>query len=458
MDFIAKVVQTVRKYSMLSGGERVLTGLSGGPDSVALLHVLDELKDTFNLTLHALYINHGLRPEEIPDEIELCRDLAESLGITFKVEEAGVKALSERDGLSIQEAARRLRYGAFEEYAHKMEADRIATGHHADDQAETVIMRLLRGSGPKGLSGIPPVRGRIIRPLIESERVEIIDYLKKNGFRYMVDTSNLKMKYQRNRMRQEILPLLREYNPNLTGTLCRTADIHREENKYLEVKVTESLMRVISRKGEESAELFLSPLQNMDKVILRRALMRIVEETRGLRGVGLEHIERIINLIFTGSSGSRVQLPGGIRAVKGYSTLTITSAKPERPGEYTLTLPGETVLKEAGILLISTIADKEPGSADGKSAAVFDLDKLQFPLTVRPRRAGDFFYPMGFGKRKKLQDYLVDEKVPRELRDSVPLLISGDDIIWVVGHRADDRYKAAGACNRVLRITVKLLR
>ncbi|MEC4686025.1 MAG: tRNA lysidine(34) synthetase TilS [Nitrospirota bacterium] len=456
MDILKKVNTTIKKHSMLKGGERVLVGLSGGPDSVSLLHILSELREEWRLSLDAIYVDHGLRPEETPYEIDFCTELTERLKVPFSVKKVDVREFSDKENLSIQEAARHLRYLAFEEHAFQIEADRIATGHNADDQAETLVMRLLRGSGPKGLSGIPPVRGPIIRPLIMVERKEIEKYLDEKGIGFVIDTSNLKQDYLRNRLRHEVIPLLKKYNPNLTGTLCRTANILREENEYMEIAVTKSLMRLISRKTGDKIELFISPLENMEKVILRRALIRAIEETRGLRGIGLEHIEEIISLIRTGSSGSRIYLPGGIRVIKDYSTLIITSAAPQKLGEHVLEVPGETVLKEAGLVLISSVSNDSTSTGDGKKEAVFDFDMLRFPLKVRSRQAGDFFYPSGFGKRKKLQDYFVDEKVPRDVRDSVPLLLSGEDIIWVVGYRMDDRYMIRSSSARALKITVKM--
>ncbi|NOZ25245.1 MAG: tRNA lysidine(34) synthetase TilS [Nitrospirae bacterium] len=458
MDILKKVKQTIKEHSMLKGGERVLVGLSGGPDSVSLLHILDELKGELGLTLLALYVDHGLRPEQTPKEIEFCAGVAERLNVPFSVRSVDVKGLSVRERLGIQEAARELRYLAFEEHAYQTEADRVATGHNADDQAETLLMRLLRGAGPRGLAGIPPVRGMFIRPLIRTERSEIEKFLHDRGVGFIVDASNLKQDYLRNRLRKEVLPALGKFNPNLTATLCRTADILREENEYLETAVTKALMRLISRKTDESIELFLSPLEHMEKVILRRALMRAVGETRGLRGIGLEHIEEMISLIRRGTSGSRIYLPGGVRVIRDYSTLVITSAAPRKLSEYVLKVPGETVLKEAGIVLIASTLDSPTSTGDGRTEAVFDLERLSFPLKVRPRRAGDFFYPSGFGKRKKLQDYFVDEKVPRDLRDTVPLLLSGEEIIWVVGYRTDDRYIVRPSSRKALRITVRMAR
>jgi tRNA(Ile)-lysidine synthase len=226
----------------------------------------------------------------------------------------------------------------------------------------------------------------------------------------------------------------------------------------METTVTKKLMRVISRKTDDTIELFLAPLENMEKVILRRALLRVLESTSGLRGISLDHIEEIVDLIRSGSTGSRVSLPDGVRATKSYSILTITSSAQKKLREYTLEIPGETILKEAGLVLIASIADERTNLGDGKSEAAFNFDALTFPLRIRARRPGDFFYPFGLGERKKIQDFFVDEKVPRDMRDTVPLLFSGDDLIWIVGHRIDDRYRVSPPNRRILKILIKKAR
>ncbi len=458
MELVKKVIRTVEKYGMLYGGERVLIALSGGPDSVCLLDVLNALKERWRLSLSALYIEHGLRPEETPGEIEFCKNITERYGVEFNVVSINVRDYAEKEGITLQEAGRILRYLCLEQEALRTDADRIATGHHADDQAETIIMRLIRGAGRRGLSGIPPVRGKVIRPLIELSRDEIEEYISSKGLDYVVDSSNLKDEYFRNRIRREVIPILKRFNPNLLNTLSRTAHILREEDDFINAFVHKALMRLISRKTSDTVELFLSPLEALDRVILRRALLRVIDETRGLRSIKMENIEYIIDLIKKGSSGDRIYLPGGIRAIRGYSTLVITSKKPQRIEECELKVPGETLIKEAGVVLIATIEENVGSYGDGKEVACFDIDSLRFPLKIRARKEGDFFYPFGLGKRKKLQDFFVDEKVPRDIRDSVPLLISGEDIIWVVGYRTDERYRVGPSADRVLKITVRLSR
>jgi tRNA(Ile)-lysidine synthase len=442
---------------MLHGGETVIVGLSGGPDSVCLLTLLHSLQPKMKLALRALYVDHGLRPEETPDEIEFASDLCGRLDVPFGVKQVDVKPHAKEHGLSTQDAARALRYQALEDASLVAGADAIALGHNLDDQVETFLIHILRGSGPRGLSGIPPTRGTIIRPLIETERKEIEQYLDDEGIPYVIDSSNLKHDYLRNRLRASIMPVLREINPSITETLERTMEILREEDRFLETQVTKSLMKLISRKTNVSIDLFLSPLEHMDTVLLRRVLRRAVEATEGLRGISFKHIEDIMQLIKTGSAGDRLYLPRDVRVVKKYSTLLLTSEPPKALGTYSISPGEEVVLEEAGLVLTAS-ALKEAAPEAEKDLAAVDAEKLKLPLTVRARRDGDCFYPEGFGKRKKLQDFFVDEKVPRDERGLVPIVTSGDDIVWVAGMRADSRFAAGEGSRNVVLLELNPMR
>jgi tRNA(Ile)-lysidine synthase len=458
MDLIEKTAATIAKHSMLAGGETVLIALSGGPDSVCLSVVLSRLSRRFRLKLHALYVDHGLRPEETPEETAFCEGFCQDLHIPFRPLSIEVKAYAKEEGKNLQEAARELRYRALDEEARRVHAGVIALGHTLDDQAETFLMRLLRGSGPFGLAGIPPVRANIVRPLVECQKEEILAFLEKEKVRFVVDSSNFKDDYLRNRVRTSLIPLLREMNPNISRTLGQTAEIFREEERYFQAEVTRALMKLITRKTDAVIELFLVPLEGMAKPILRRVLRRALEETRGLRGIGFVHLEDIIRLVKGGKAGDRVSLPKGIRAIRKYSTLLITSNPPLRLGTYRLEQEGEIILPEAETVLTASFRDEAPGEVPQKTAAVFDAGKVSFPLTVRAREEGDFFYPLGFGKRKKLHDFFIDEKVPRDERESVPVVTTGGDILWVAGMRGDERFRPGRDTTRFLVLQARPLR
>jgi len=453
-DLIMKVDETIRRNGLLSPGDAVLLGLSGGPDSTCLLMVLHALRQAYCLDIHAVYVNHNLRPDETPAETAFCRTLCEGLGIAFMQRSVDVALFSKARRMNLQEAARELRYQAFQDAAHEVKADRIALAHTADDQAETFIMRLSRGAGPAGLSGIPVRRGKIVRPLLEVQRSEIDCFLKEKDIAPVMDSSNLKEDYFRNMVRLSIMPLLKRSNPNLVHSLVTTMTILQEEERYFAVLVTKTLMKLISRKTGRRIELFLAPLESMDKVILRRVLRRVIQETEGLRGVGFKHIEDIIRLIRQGTAGNRLMLPQGIRVIREYALLVITSEEPVRIAEYQLAVPGETVIVGAGLVLTASVELHAGQMGDGRSNVVLDADRVKLPLGVRPRRAGDFFHPLGFGRTRKVQDFFVDLKVPRDERDSVPLVTSGDDIVWVAGYRADDRFKVTEHTKKFLKLGI----
>jgi tRNA(Ile)-lysidine synthase len=390
------------------------------------------------------------------------------LGVPFFTNAIDVPTYAKERGLSTQEAARELRYQALEDIARERGATKIALGHNADDQAETILMRLFRGSGPAGLSGIPPVRKHIIRPLIECERSAIEEFLARAApdatrslpLPYVVDSSNLKSYYLRNKIRHLLMPVVKSFNRDIVNTLSRTADIFRDEERHFDIQVTKALMRLITNKTPERIELFLAPLESMDTVLLRRVLRRAVDEIRGLRGISFIHIEDIVTLVKKGMSGDRIYLPEKLRAIKGYSTLLLTVEQPLRLGSYLLDHPGEIVLKEASLVVRCSLVEdvRDIGSyGDGKSIAVVDADKARFPLAIRPRMPGDYFYPLGFGRKKKLQDFFVDAKVPRDVRDAVPLLVADNEIIWVVGHRLDERYRIDKSTTRGLKFEVHAL-
>lgn len=458
MNLFGQVNTAIKKHSMLFEKDRVLIGLSGGPDSVCLLHALNNLKDEYKLSLHAIYIDHGLRPDEIPAEIEFCKKLCEAFGVPFLTKSVDVKSYAKEYCLNKQEAARELRYKIFEDVALEIGSSRIALAHNADDQAETFFMRILRGAGQKGLSGIPPVRGKIIRPLIEIERKDIEEFLDGISQSFIVDSSNLKKDYFRNWLRLSVMPEFKRQNPELIRTISRTSEIIREEDNYLELIVTKTLMKLIPKKTDRTIELFLVPLETMDRVILRRVLRRAIDAVKGLRGIGFVHIEDIIELVKRGNSGDRIYLPKGIRVIKGYATLILTSEQPSRLGAYILNVPEELALKESGILIKSSFAESAEIPCDGKSKVIIDAERIRLPLVVRARKSGDLFYPFGFGKRKKLQDFFVDEKIPRDERDSIPIVLSGDNIVWIAGYRADERFKVTPDTKKIVLLEIKTLR
>lgn len=458
MNIDQRVLDTIAKYSMIRPGDHLLVGLSGGPDSTCLLHILHRLGSNLNISLSAIYIDHQLRPSETPEEIRFCEQTCSRLDIPFTAIKIDVKGYSNDNRLNTHEAAREMRYELFRKHTAEINAQKIALGHNADDQAETIIMRLLRGTGPSGLSGIPPVRGSIIRPLIETSREDIMSMLNAEGINFVIDSSNLKDVYTRNRIRNSIMPAMKRINKSFLDIIQRTTEIFRDEERYFEIQVTKSLMTLIRSKTDTKIELLLVPLESMHTAMLRRVIRRAIDETRDLRGISFLHIEEIVKLIKSSASGARLYLPGGLRVIKGYSTLIMTSEKPAVMDEYIMDSPSELLLRDASCIISASSVSIDDYNSDQRktgATAYVDAEKISWPLIIRRRNKGDHFCPLGMNSSKKLQDFFVDTKVPRDERDAVPLVTSNNNIVWVAGHRLDNRYKVEKNTVSILKFEIK---
>lgn len=451
MDIVNKVKKTIDKYSMLRWKENVLIGLSGGADSVCLSLVLKKLSKQYDLILSAVYIDHGLRPQDTDKEIAFCENFARTQGMGFNVRR--IRASSKhikRKRQNLHDELRQLRYSEYRKLAFELSAGSIALGHTRDDQAETLVMRMIRGAGLRGLSGIYPVNCCIIRPLIEVSRYDIEDFLKQQGQAYIDDPSNQKDIYLRNKIRHSVIPVLKNLNPNLSETLAHIADANREDEDLLELITAREFENIFSDKTHNMIELFLKPFMQLHPAMKRRVIRRAVEAIAGLWGISMGHIDTVIALVEEGSTGGVIHLPGGIRAVKEYNTFKITTTIPKKLSSYHLDVPGSLYLKETGLTLEASIEHGNMHLKKQQNIAAFDFNRVKPPLCVRSRQPGDFFFPQGFGKKKKLQDLFVDLKIPKEARDAIPVVTSGDDIIWIAGYRADERFSVSNDTQKCL--------
>lgn len=451
-----KVKKIIERYNMFSPGDRVLVGVSGGPDSVCLLHILNRCRKEMALSLHIVHINHGIRKRESKREEKFVSHLAGRMSLPITVKSLDVPSYARKKRLTIEEAARDMRYSVFEQLAGKLNAKKIALGHTASDQVETVLMHLLRGSGPQGLSGIPPVRKlgstAVVRPLIEVNREEILNYLKKNNLTFCLDSSNRKTEYFRNKVRLKLLPLLRKnYNENIDGALLRLSEILKEENAYWERVVERVLGKVVSWEAEKILIDFKKFLR-YNVIVQRRVLYRLFG---GI--VSLSQIEAIRSLAQKSSQGKRIYL-GKRFSVRKEGGFLIFSSSPERRFKkfnYPLRVPGKNEIEGLNLTLNTRIVDFYPVSEKETNTAYFDIDKINFKkLLLRNRREGDRFRPFGLRGTKKLSDFFIDRKIPRRLRDRVPLLVEGEDILWVVGIRRADKARITEDTKKILEVRV----
>lgn len=460
-DLVKKIEQTISRYSMLEYGNRVLVAVSGGPDSVVLLDVLDQLKDAFSLDLVVAHFDHSLRPNDDERETRFVASLAVSKNLPFETQ----KALSPpgKNVMSLEEAARERRY-EFLGHAKKTHgAQKIALGHTLDDQAETVIMRLLRGSGPAGLSGIPPVRNHdIIRPLIEVTRREIEGYITRQKLQHITDPSNLEKHHLRNRIRLDLLPQLKTYQPRIVEILGQTAGIMRDETRWMETEAEEWIKGHVEvfETGKHSVPLkafgeLVAALQNQ---VIRQIIKRV---EGGLRRISVRHIEAIKRLM-QGRPQASLDLPHSVLVKRTYETLTFgknegeQNAKGIKGFQYVLEGPGVFDLDAISCTVtLEEINGKALLPGDNASPWVVHLnaDRIQYPLMIRSFLPGDRFVPLGMTGHKKVKDFFMDQKIPSRVRRRLPLLCQGENPIWVCGLRLDDRFKVGPKTKHVVQVS-----
>lgn len=454
--FEEKVLQTVKKYSLLTKGDRVLVSFSGGPDSQALLRFLLSVESLFNLEIAVFHLNHKLR-KEADEEEEIIRKQIENLGLRDFIFSYDVKAFAKENKLSLEDAGRRLRYQFLERISEENNYNKIALGHQLNDSVETFLMRFIRGTSVEGLRGIVPQRGKIIRPLIEVERQEIESYLSRKEISYITDKSNLSGKNLRSRIRHYLVPYFLTVNPQFHQAVKRFMEVFQEENELLE-ETAEKLFKKYAFSLDGGVELRLKkPAQ---QTILRRLAKRAYFSAGGER-IDFLHLDKIAKLVERG--GGKVSLPGGIEAViKDKKTIYFGQAKEiEKEGsdfsEVYFRPPGEKSLKPLGYTIKGEFLEYNSNLAKKiknapPTVAYLDVSSLKLPLVIRTWKKGDAFYPLGLGKSKKLQDFFVDRKIPRSRRTRIPLVLSKDRIVWVGGLRIDDRFKVTEETKRILKL------
>ena len=458
---LAKVKKTIKKYSLLSPEDRVLVAVSGGPDSVCLLAVLRSLSADLGISLHVAHLDHMFRGEESEAEARFVADLAAKLDIPATIDKIDVPAFCRERGLSSQAGAREARYAFFARVAREMGVSRIATGHTASDQAETFLLRLIRGAGVSGLAAIPPMRDAVIRPLLEITREEVLDYLRSNNLSFVSDSSNAKPVYTRNRIRMDVLPALRQFNPRIIEALASEAALLRDEDEAMKRYCAKIASAVLVQ--EKDSIIVRRTEFNVLQPALRRRLLRMIAGLAEVDPSGLSSVQIDEALAFMADAltGRAMRLRRGLTIEREYDTFVISTASSAESFSRTLAVPGVTAIPELGREIEITLPGsgiKENGDINYHWQAAFDYDKIDARFMIRNRRPGDWFCPSGMGGRhKKLQDFFVDNKVPRRQRDRVPLLCAGEHILWVVGFRTDERFLPGPETARLLKVSVREL-
>ncbi|RII27380.1 MAG: tRNA lysidine(34) synthetase TilS [Geobacter sp.] len=433
-------MDAIREYGLFPKGGRVVVAVSGGADSVALLDLLANLPE-FGLSLVVAHLNHLLRGSESDGDEAFVVRLAGVYGLPMETRRVDVRELARRQRLSLEEAGRVARYAFFDEVAASHGAHCVALAHHADDQAETVLLRLLRGAAGSGLSAMLPrsADGRYVRPFLRVTRREIEEYLAARKLSFRTDSSNIDTGFLRNRVRHELLPLLAGYNANIASRLAATAEVLANDEEFLEQAVATAFARHGSFERME-ARLLMTGLTTESRGLRLRLYRHALRLVRGdLARIGFTHLQSIDRLVRGAASGSSLNLPGGCRVIKSYDHLVFTLGDDEiLPADWEVMVdgPGSYRLPGGSVLVIEpSTRDTAPQAASPK-VTFLDRQRAPFPWLVRNFRPGDRFVPQGMTGRKKVKELFIDDKIPRDRRWRIPLVFSMKDLVWVAGVRA----------------------
>lgn len=451
---INRILRFIKEKQMVRPGEKIILGVSGGPDSMALWEIMQEVAKQMRLDLIIAHVNHSLRPEADVEE-EYVRNLVKERNVRGFFHKLEIKELARQSKTSVEDTARRERYAFFHKVLQETGASRIATAHHRDDVAETVLLHLLRGSGIKGLRGIMPINNGIIRPLLPLAKNEILDFLAERKVKYFIDKSNNDTIYMRNRIRHELIPLLQEgYNPAIIETLNQLADIAREENEAME-KISQSLWcEALIHQDVEKITLDVNSLNEMEVAFRRRIILKALTDIGGYTGWNLQDVTRVMEITSKSGSGRIIKLKKGIRVNKVYDRIIfITQTPPKESFFYKLeSVPSVVQVLENDALYSFELKDGDNFDPE-KGTVYLDYDKLPLPLVIRSRLPGDYFYPQGMNGKKKLKDYFIDRKIPYFSRDKLPLLSNpSDNRIWAIldQHRIDKDVAVNNSTRRIL--------
>jgi tRNA(Ile)-lysidine synthase len=447
-DLLHRVASFIRTHDLVSADRPVLAAVSGGADSVALAHVLAELERRGALRLAAIiHFNHQLRSAADADEA-FVRDLAAGLNVPFLADREDVRARAARERRSLEDAGRVGRHQFFERARVTLAADRVALGHTRDDQAETILLRLVRGAGPRGLSGMHPRTGHVVRPLLDCRRAELRAWLDERGAAHVEDLSNADVAIPRNRVRAELLPLLAErFNPNIVDVLADEAELARAVWHWMD-EASAPFLRIPHL-------IDLTALRAAPAALQRLVVWRALSAASGGRHISFDHVAAVIRLTQSERLHGTLDLPGQTVQRTGNQIVLTNERRSRRTPnlfERALSIPGEAHIPEAGCVVTARDAPAGGGATmSSRDEAFVRRDLVRESLVVRNRRPGDKFRPAGLRGSKKLQDLFVDAKVPQATRDSVPVVVDERDrIVWVAGFGIDEAFRVTDASQAVL--------
>jgi len=453
----------INNYALLEQGDKILVAVSGGPDSVALLHLLLALQKKYDLTLILAHLEHGIRGEESKNQASFVHQLGERLGLNCIIHYTDVPQLQKISKGSLEETARVARYRFLQETAYTIQANKIALGHTANDQAETLLMRLLRGAGIDGLSAMRPTRGKnpaLIRPLLNSFRREILAFLDDQNIAFCLDSTNLELSCLRNKIRLQLIPLLgKEYNPQILSTLHRTASILGEEKEWMAFEVKKNLQKCLFQINKNCLCLNLHTFSFFPLALQREVLRQAIQHVRPSQyKIDFTKVSQVLQWLKQNQPVGMMSLSPALHLRKQPGKLWIGEKKPDvqprtKTFSYQINIPGETQVPELNLRILTEIIEPSDLSKNvDPEKAYLDFDRLCLPLYIRTRKTGDRFQPFGLQGTKKLKKFFIDAKIPREKRGEIPIISSEKEIVWVLGMRIADQFKVTQKTKKILLI------
>lgn len=457
-----RVVHTIHHYRMITSGDRILVGVSGGIDSVVLLYILHHLRARLGIEVCSAHLNHQFRGQEAVRDADFVRRFSEQLAVPCYTESRNVPEVMKQQKLSPQDAARQVRYQFFETLAREIGAQKIATAHTADDQAETLLIGLLRGVGTHGLGGVQPVlNGRIIRPLLTTTRNQIEEFAQAEHLEYVVDSSNTDRKYLRNAVRLDLLPMLQQhFNPSIVRRLAAYTQLFREDAAFIEQIATERF-QVICKNVGETRKINLDLFANECITIQRELMYKTFESLTGTRqGLETRHVRAVIALFNRKAAGKQLSLPCKIVAYRSYEWGYLRKQREDSAhivvSPLSIAVPGTThfdrwrIETEITETIPARLTETRRSHGSEEVVQCLDYECLVAPLVVRYRLPGDAFRPLGMQGKKTIKKFFIDRKIPRDQRTSIPLLADANGIVWVVGLSIDDRVKITKTTRKVV--------
>ncbi len=453
-NIIEKIETNIKKHNLIKEGQNIIIGLSGGPDSVMLFHGLRTVKEKKNFNIYAAHINHLYRGEDAYKDEEFVRKLCKDFNIKLYIKRKNASILAKENKITEEEAGREIRYGFFNKILKEIGGGLIATAHNKNDQAETLLQRMIRGTGIEGLTGMDYKQDNIIRPLLNIDKEEIINYLETNNFKYCIDKTNAEPIYGRNKIRLELIPYIeKRFNKNFQDTIFRMSQNMKDDYKIIKQQVEKNFSECLISKDQERIILDINTLKNYSKGIRSRILRNSIEHIKGNKiDVERKHIDYLDGFMLKKETGKSIDLGNNVVGETSYDKLIIRNKDRIKDFVYNLK-KGTNFIQEINIS-IKVSQNGNNSINEDKNSILIDSDKIKGKLKVRNRQNGDKFQPLGMKGSKKIKDYFIDEKIPAKLRDEIPLVCDDENIIWIVGYRMNHNYRITEKTLNTIKIEI----